>query len=169
MWVDYIRIVRLLQGIWPYVTVSRNLAPSVGWRKYQNTWKILSLFILGFLVFLVSCSQTPTISLAPSTVIFAGNCMEVLMWPKCVNPGAPLSYVCRWHCTFLSHWSKLFSSVLLCGWDGVERSTLSCSSYLNMEVYTHGCEDPNRWQGSDSSDLPFLEQSSSLPPIPIYV
>lgn len=49
-----------------------------GWKDISNPLENPCLLIIGFLVFLVSSSQTP-LFLAPSSLVFAGNwCVEVL-------------------------------------------------------------------------------------------
>ena len=63
---------------WTMSDSFRKLGSFCGWKEISNPLENPCLLILGFLVFLVSSSQTP-LFLAPSSLVFAGSwCEEVL-------------------------------------------------------------------------------------------
>lgn len=91
-----------------------------GLKEISNHLENPRHLILGLLVLLLSPSHSPAISLAPSSLTFAGNC-RTDMWFRCVNSRAPWSYVfAGWCCPFAGHQPKLFSLFFLWCWKSVQ-------------------------------------------------
>lgn len=84
---------QVILGHRPQVTVSRNLVPSLGWRKSQTPWKILGLLILGFVVFPVSSNQTSSYLLIKSYCILGLSQCNICR--KLLYGGADVTQLCE--------------------------------------------------------------------------